>query len=448
MQQAFREAHGLQCGFCTPGFVVSVTAFLRDHPDPTDDEIRDALSGNLCRCTGYQGIINAVRLAAAECASERRHGHRRQRGSSASASRGAKTPGSSPGRGRYVDDIVVPGMLHVGLRPQRRRPRHDHVDRRRRGRGPCDGVVAVFTGADLNSAVRESWVDFEGPAGGTPDVPSARRGRRPLRRRADRPRRRRVALRRRGRRRARRGRDRHAAEPSSVSTPPWPTAHRSSTASSSRQRGRQHAGRRRPRARRDLRRRRPRRHRDVRPAPLPLRADGDPRHRRPAGTRRRESLTVWISTQGPHGVRGFLSRALGIAENRVRVDHARRRRRVRPEDVHAARRAGRRRRRPVVWGDRSSGSRTGARTCIADQHARQDRDDRQRRASTATAASSACTVDLLEDVGVVRRRRQQRDRRSSAMLFAGPYRIPKVRLLGARRVHEHVPGAARTAARG
>jgi aerobic carbon-monoxide dehydrogenase small subunit len=64
VQQAFRDHHGLQCGFCTPGFVVSVTAFLREHPDPTDDEIRDGLSGNLCRCTGYQGIIAAVRAAA------------------------------------------------------------------------------------------------------------------------------------------------------------------------------------------------------------------------------------------------------------------------------------------------------------------------------------------------------------------------------------------------
>ena len=61
VQAAFREHHGLQCGFCTPGYVVSVTAFLRDHPDPTDDEIRESLSGNLCRCTGYQGIIAAVR---------------------------------------------------------------------------------------------------------------------------------------------------------------------------------------------------------------------------------------------------------------------------------------------------------------------------------------------------------------------------------------------------
>jgi carbon-monoxide dehydrogenase small subunit len=60
VQSAFRDCHGLQCGFCTPGFIVSVTAFLRDHPDPSDEEIRVALSGNLCRCTGYQGIVEAI----------------------------------------------------------------------------------------------------------------------------------------------------------------------------------------------------------------------------------------------------------------------------------------------------------------------------------------------------------------------------------------------------
>jgi carbon-monoxide dehydrogenase small subunit len=64
VQEAFRAEHGLQCGFCTPGFVVSVTAFLRDHPDPSDAEIADGLSGNLCRCTGYQGIVAAVKRAA------------------------------------------------------------------------------------------------------------------------------------------------------------------------------------------------------------------------------------------------------------------------------------------------------------------------------------------------------------------------------------------------
>jgi aerobic carbon-monoxide dehydrogenase small subunit len=64
VQAAFRDQHGLQCGFCPPGFVLSATAFLRDNPDPTDDEIRTGLSGNLCRCTGYQGILAAIRAAA------------------------------------------------------------------------------------------------------------------------------------------------------------------------------------------------------------------------------------------------------------------------------------------------------------------------------------------------------------------------------------------------
>ncbi len=64
VQEAFRAEHGLQCGFCTPGFVVSVTAFLRDSPKPSESEIRAALSGNLCRCTGYQGIVRAVERAA------------------------------------------------------------------------------------------------------------------------------------------------------------------------------------------------------------------------------------------------------------------------------------------------------------------------------------------------------------------------------------------------
>jgi aerobic carbon-monoxide dehydrogenase small subunit len=68
VQRAFREHHGLQCGFCTPGFVVSATAFLAGNPHPTDEEIREGLSGNLCRCTGYQGIVRAVRTAADELA--------------------------------------------------------------------------------------------------------------------------------------------------------------------------------------------------------------------------------------------------------------------------------------------------------------------------------------------------------------------------------------------
>ena len=64
VQQGFIECHGLQCGFCTSGLVISVHAFLERHPDPTLEEIREGLSGNICRCTGYQGIVRAVRRAA------------------------------------------------------------------------------------------------------------------------------------------------------------------------------------------------------------------------------------------------------------------------------------------------------------------------------------------------------------------------------------------------
>jgi carbon-monoxide dehydrogenase small subunit len=70
VQQAFRECHGLQCGFCTPGFLTTVAGYLAEHPDPTEAEAREAVSGNLCRCTGYQNIVAAV-LRAAEIQRER-----------------------------------------------------------------------------------------------------------------------------------------------------------------------------------------------------------------------------------------------------------------------------------------------------------------------------------------------------------------------------------------
>jgi aerobic carbon-monoxide dehydrogenase small subunit len=69
VQRAFRECHGLQCGFCTPGFLTTIAAYLRDHPEPTEDEAREAISGNLCRCTGYQNIVASV-LRAAEITRE------------------------------------------------------------------------------------------------------------------------------------------------------------------------------------------------------------------------------------------------------------------------------------------------------------------------------------------------------------------------------------------
>ena len=60
LQESFWECHALQCGYCTPGFLMALVSFLRDHPDPNEDEIRRAISGNLCRCTGYQNIVLAV----------------------------------------------------------------------------------------------------------------------------------------------------------------------------------------------------------------------------------------------------------------------------------------------------------------------------------------------------------------------------------------------------
>jgi carbon-monoxide dehydrogenase small subunit len=63
LQEAFREAHALQCGFCTPGFLMTLAPFLEENPKPSEGEIREALAGNLCRCTGYQHIIDAVKLA-------------------------------------------------------------------------------------------------------------------------------------------------------------------------------------------------------------------------------------------------------------------------------------------------------------------------------------------------------------------------------------------------
>jgi carbon-monoxide dehydrogenase small subunit len=65
MQQAFHEQHGLQCGYCTPGMVLAAVSLLAENPDPSEDEIRHGLEGNLCRCTGYQNIVKAVRVAAA-----------------------------------------------------------------------------------------------------------------------------------------------------------------------------------------------------------------------------------------------------------------------------------------------------------------------------------------------------------------------------------------------
>jgi carbon-monoxide dehydrogenase small subunit len=71
IQQAFWETHGLQCGFCTPGFILTLVPFLEENPNPSEQEVREVLSGNLCRCTGYQHIVDAALLAAKNIANGR-----------------------------------------------------------------------------------------------------------------------------------------------------------------------------------------------------------------------------------------------------------------------------------------------------------------------------------------------------------------------------------------
>jgi aerobic carbon-monoxide dehydrogenase small subunit len=88
VQRAFRECHGLQCGFCTPGFLCTVTALLRETPRPTEDEVLEGISGNLCRCTGYQNIVKSVHRAAELLAADR-----------PGSADGAATTGSTRGAG-------------------------------------------------------------------------------------------------------------------------------------------------------------------------------------------------------------------------------------------------------------------------------------------------------------------------------------------------------------
>ena len=102
VQQAFSDCHGLQCGFCTPGFLTTITAGLRDNPDPTREEAREMIAGNLCRCTGYQNIVASV-LRAAELAAG---------GRMTTKLFGAKVKRTEDqrflrGKGRYVDDVLA-----------------------------------------------------------------------------------------------------------------------------------------------------------------------------------------------------------------------------------------------------------------------------------------------------------------------------------------------------
>lgn len=153
VQDAMSRAHGLQCGFCTPGMVMSIIALLERNPDPDDREIREGLSGNLCRCTGYQGIVDAVRIAV------RSNGvTNAEQGRPAVALghvvRRTEDRRLLTGHGQYVDDVRLPGTLQVAF-VRSPFPRADIVDIDVSAAERFPGVRAAYTPADLNHLARD-----------------------------------------------------------------------------------------------------------------------------------------------------------------------------------------------------------------------------------------------------------------------------------------------------
>ena len=153
VQQAFHECHALQCGFCTPGFVTTVTAYLRDHPDPTREEAREAICGNLCRCTGYVNIVDAVqrgRRADAATGRGRRRVTTRMFGE-----RVPRVEDAAAGhRRRPVPRRPRPRRAGGGVRPQPARARAGASTSTSAGALEVEGLVAIYTYEDLDGRDR------------------------------------------------------------------------------------------------------------------------------------------------------------------------------------------------------------------------------------------------------------------------------------------------------
>ena len=147
MQQAFRECHGLQCGFCTPGFLTTVAAYIEENPDPTEAEAREAVSGNLCRCTGYQNIVASV-LRAAEIARERdRAMTTKLFGEPVQRVEDAKLV---TGGAHFLDDLGHGALAAAFVRSPHAHARITDIDAS--GALEVDGLVAVYTYDDLAAA--------------------------------------------------------------------------------------------------------------------------------------------------------------------------------------------------------------------------------------------------------------------------------------------------------
>ena len=148
MQEAFRENHGLQCGYCTPGMVMAAVSLLEENPNPTEQEVRIGLEGNLCRCTGYHNIVKSVLAAAKGARHDGRRGEGRPRCIGTPMLR-REDPALLTGEAKYTNDLAIPGALHLALLRSPLRPRPHHERRRRAARSAQPGVVAAYTGADL-----------------------------------------------------------------------------------------------------------------------------------------------------------------------------------------------------------------------------------------------------------------------------------------------------------
>jgi carbon-monoxide dehydrogenase large subunit len=149
LQEAFRAEHGLQCGFCTPGILLTLSAHLTEHPDATEAELRDALSGNLCRCTGYQNIVDAALRAAGRPAA----GTMPDGEPGAHSTLGAAIPRREDrrlltGTATFVDDIAFPAAAHAHfVRSPHAHARIVSIDAE--AARDAEGVLGVFTGKDL-----------------------------------------------------------------------------------------------------------------------------------------------------------------------------------------------------------------------------------------------------------------------------------------------------------
>ena len=162
LQEAFWEHHGLQCGYCTPGMIMAGADLLAKNPNPSEEEVREALAGNLCRCTGYHNIVKAVLCRrgpggeAVSVTEEQANGTGKWVGQ---ALRRKEDPRMITGRGRYVDDMVLPGMLYMAVvRSPEAHARIVSIDAS--GAKELPGVYGVFTGKDLDidAGLPMAWV--------------------------------------------------------------------------------------------------------------------------------------------------------------------------------------------------------------------------------------------------------------------------------------------------